>query len=48
MTNRKLYEIALTLIPGLGDVNGKKLVAYCGGAEAVFYEKKKLWVKSRE
>ena len=36
-----LYEVALTLIPGIGDVNGKKLVAYCGGAEAVFREKKK-------
>lgn len=36
-----LYEIALTLIPGIGDVSGKKLVAYCGGAEAVFCEKKK-------
>ena len=36
-----LYEVALTLIPGIGDVNGKKLVAYCGGAEAVFKEKKK-------
>lgn len=36
-----LYEIALTMIPGIGDVNGKKLVAYCGGAEAVFREKKK-------
>ena len=45
MTNRKLYEIALTLIPGLGDVNGKKLVAYCGGAEAVFCEKKKALTK---
>ena len=41
MTNQKLYEIALTLVPGIGDVNGKKLVAYCGGAEAVFCEKKK-------
>ena len=36
-----LYEVALTMIPGVGDVNGKKLVAYCGGAEAVFREKKK-------
>ena len=36
-----LYEVALTMIPGIGDVNGKKLVAYCGGAEAVFREKKK-------
>lgn len=41
MTEQKLYEIALTLVPGIGDVNGKKLVAYCGGAEAVFCEKKK-------
>ena len=41
MTGQKLYEIALTLIPGIGDVYGKKLVAYCGGAEAVFCEKKK-------
>ncbi len=41
MTEQKLYEIALTLVPGIGDVNGKKLVAYCGGAEAVFCESKK-------
>lgn len=45
MTNQKLYEIALTLIPGIGDVIGKKLVAYCGGAEAVFHEKKKALTK---
>ena len=41
MENRKIYEIALTLVNGIGDVLGKKLVAYCGGAEAVFCEKKK-------
>ena len=41
MTGQKLYEIALTLVPGIGNVNGKKLVAYCGGAEAVFCENKK-------
>lgn len=29
------------MIPGIGDVNAKKLIAYCGGAEAVFQEKKK-------
>ncbi|MBP5643080.1 MAG: DNA-processing protein DprA [Bacteroidales bacterium] len=40
MANQKLYEIALTLVPGIGVVNGKKLVAYCGGAEAVFCEDK--------
>lgn len=45
MENRKLYEIALTLIQGVGDVVGKKLVAYCGGAEAVFCETKKALAK---
>lgn len=35
-----LYKIGLTLIPGVGDINGKKLVAYCGGVEAVFKEKR--------
>lgn len=41
MNRQKIYEIALTLVPGVGDVNGKKLVAYCGGAEAVFCESRK-------
>lgn len=36
-----LYQIGLTLLPGVGDVLGKKLVAYCGGVEAVFKQKKK-------
>jgi len=40
-----LYQIALTLVPGIGDVLGKKLVTYCGSAEAVFKEKNKLSIK---
>jgi len=40
MADELLHQIALTLIPGVGDINGKKLVAYCGGAAAVFKEKK--------
>jgi DNA processing protein len=35
-----IYKIALSLIPGIGDVLGKKLVAYSGGVEAVFRQKK--------
>lgn len=34
------YEIALTLIPYIGDILAKKLVAYCGSAEQVFKEKR--------
>ncbi len=41
MSSPLLYNIGITLIPGVGDVNGKKLIAYCGGAEAVFREKRK-------
>ena len=40
MNESLLYEIALTLLPGVGDVVGKKFVAYCGSAEAVFKEKR--------
>ncbi len=40
-----LYKIALTLIPGVGNVNGKNLVAYCGGVEAVFLEKRHSLLK---
>jgi len=36
------YELALSLVPGIGDVLGKKLIGYCGSAEAVFRENKKL------
>ena len=34
-----IHEIALTLIPGVGIITAKKLLAYCGSAEAVFEEK---------
>lgn len=33
-----LYMVGLTLIPGIGDVNGKRLLAWCGSPEAVFRE----------
>jgi len=40
-----LYTIGLGLIPGVGDVKAKKLIAYCGSAEAVFKEKKNHLLK---
>lgn len=39
------YKIALTLLPGIGSVRAKNLIAYCGGAEAIFKEKKKALLK---
>jgi len=38
--NKLLYQIAITLIPGIGDITAKKLIAYCGGAKEVFSDKK--------
>jgi len=45
MVDDLLYKIGITLIPSIGSVNGKKLVSYCGGAEAVFKEKKSALLK---
>jgi DNA processing protein len=36
MYDEKLYQVALSLIPGIGDVLIKQLISYCGTAEAVF------------
>ncbi len=38
--DKLLYQVAITLIPGIGDITSKKLIAYCGGVEEVFKEKK--------
>jgi hypothetical protein len=37
----KKYQIALSLIEGVGDVIGKKLLAFTGSAKAVFFAKRK-------
>lgn len=39
------FRIGLCLIPLIGDINAKKLLAYCGSAEAVFQEKKTKLMK---
>lgn len=41
MTNDLLYQIALTLVPNIGDVHAKALINICGSAQAVFKAKKK-------
>jgi DNA processing protein len=41
MTNDLLYQIALTLVPNIGDVHAKALVNIYGDAQAVFKAKKK-------
>ena len=41
MNKQLLFQIAVTLIPGIGDISGKRFVSYCGGAEAIFKETRK-------
>ena len=38
--NELRYFIAVSFVKGLGHINAKKLIAACGGVEAVFSEKK--------
>lgn len=45
MDQSLIYKIAITLIPGVGDVGGKRIISYCGGVEAVFKEKKQALMK---
>ena len=40
MNSEKIYQIALTLVHKVGDIAAKKLIAYCGSAEAVFKQSK--------
>ena len=35
-----IHQIAITLIPGVGDVLAKNLISYCGGVEQVFKTKR--------
>ena len=38
--DEKKYQIALSLIDGVGDITGKKLLAQFGSAKGVFFAKK--------
>lgn len=40
MSDELVFRIALSKIPKVGAVTGKTLVAYCGGVQAVFEERK--------
>ncbi|HPD65948.1 MAG TPA: DNA-processing protein DprA [Bacteroidia bacterium] len=40
MNQDLVYKISLTLVPGVGPVLARNLIAYCGSPEAVFTERK--------
>ncbi len=41
MTNDLLYQIALTLVPNIGDIHAKTLISIYGNAQSVFKARKK-------
>ena len=41
MSAELLYQIALTLVPNIGDVHAKALINYFGNAKAIFFASKK-------
>ncbi len=41
MNSDKVHQIALTLVPKVGLITARKLIANCGSAEAVFQESRK-------
>ncbi len=45
MNDQLQYQIALTEIPGVGDVLAKSLVSYCGGVKEVFEASRKQLLK---
>jgi DNA processing protein len=45
MPDELKYYIALTLIPGVGDILAKRIIAYCGSAQAVLTSTRDTWQK---
>jgi DNA processing protein len=45
INNSLIYKIALSLIPGVGSINAKKLIAYTGSPEELFKAKKSTLLK---
>lgn len=40
MDDEKVYQVALSMVPGIGDVISKTLISYCGSAKEIFRKNK--------
>ncbi|MDZ7604044.1 MAG: DNA-processing protein DprA [Cyclobacteriaceae bacterium] len=40
LSQEKIYQVALSMVPGVGDIIAKTLVSYCGSASEVFKKNK--------
>ena len=45
MDEKKVYKIAISLIPGIGGILARNLIAYVGSVEGVFRESVKSLMK---
>ena len=45
MDDERLYQVALSMIPGIGDIMAKTLVSYCGSAKEIFKKNKSQLAK---
>ncbi len=43
--DERVYQVALSMLPGIGPVSAKRLVSYCGSAGEVFRQKKNHLMK---
>src|SRR5882762_9258228 len=43
--DERVYQVALSMLPGIGPVSAKRLVSYCGSASEVFRQKKNQLLK---
>lgn len=40
MSDEKIYQVALSMVPGIGDVTAKTLISYCSTAKDIFRKNK--------
>jgi len=40
MDDEKIYQVSLSMVPGIGDITAKTLLSYCGSAKEVFNKSK--------
>src|SRR5664279_3788814 len=45
ISDQLAYKIALSLIPGIGAITARNLIAYVGSVEGIFQEKEKALMK---
>lgn len=48
MNTELLYQLALALVPNIGDVQAKILINHFGDAQTIFNAKKVTWKKLME